>query len=490
MLLRRALVLLASTAVAVGTLASPGTAGATGDATSYAASYAGGTDPRAAGAWKVVSTGSVHALAEISTARTGDGVVHAFYRQDTGALGAQVEHAALSASGTPTTHSSVVSLGSVSEAYPAMVTPAGGLRVVFAGLGDGPAGDGRPAEATSDASGAAWTVQPRALLKNGSAYAGYGLGATVLPSGVPVTAATSLGSHTWRVGAIETTDPAARNTAPDDQLTTMPSCCAYHTTLVSSGDAVWMAWYQNGDSEADNGVFAQQIHPAPGPVLKAPGSSVGGSSSAADQSIAMVARPGGGVVMAYRRGYLDASVGLWQVGSGTAATVPGSRGLDRVSLSTTPTGRLWLGWTDDSGDVHVTRTGTTGFATGTPASIPAPSGSTVWDMAIDGSDKDAVVLVNDSDTNRVLATVVPPPLTESARPKSIKVGVTTKVAFKVTEGGRAVKGAKVVGGGRKCTTNATGSCRLALSPRKPGRLKVTAKKRGYRTVTFVLRVKR
>ena len=476
---RHTLTLLASAVLAAATLTSPGTAGA--------ASY-GGPD-RGAPTWNAISSGTVSSLSEISTARTGDGVVHAFYRQDT-ASGAHIEHTALTSSAGAAFRNTVVALGGVTEVTPAMVTPSGGLRVVFAGLGDGPAGDGRPAEATSDASGAAWTVQPRALLKNSSAYAGYGLGATLLSTGVPVTASATLGSNAWRVGAIETTDPAARNTAPDDQLTTLPTCCTYHTTLVSSGDAVWMAWYQNGDSEADNGVFAQQIHPVAGPVLKAPGSSVDGSSSAADQSIAMVARPGGGVVMAYRRGYLDASVGLWQVGTGTSATVPGSGGVDRVSLSSTPTGRLWVGWSSDSGDLYATRTGTTGFASGTPATVPAPPGSDLRDIAIDGSDADAVLLVNDSATSRVLATLVPPPLSESAKPKVIKAGKTTKVAFKVTEGGKPVRGVKVVGGGKKCSTNAKGTCRLALTPKRPGRVKVTAKKRGYGTAVFVVKVKR
>ena len=479
---RHPLALLTSSALAAATLAASPTAGA--GTTSYDAPTA-----RAANAWTVVSSGSVSSLSEISTARTGDGVVHAFYRQE-GAGSAHIEHAALTPGGAAASRSVVAALGSVTSVHPAMVTPGGGLRVVFAGLGSGPAGDGRAVDAVSDASGAAWAVQPRALLKNTSAYAGYGLGATMLANGTPVTASATFGSNAWRVGAIETTDPAARNTAPDDQLTTLPTCCTYDTTLVSSADTVWMAWYQNGDSESDNGVFAQQVHPTAGPVVKAPGSSIGSSSSAPDQSIAMVARPGGGVVMAYRRGYLDASVGLWQVGTTTSAVVQGSKGVDRVSLSATPTGRLWLGWTDDSGDVHVTRTATSGFVTGAPGEVGAPSGSTVWDFAINGSDKDAVVLVNDSATGRVLATVVPPPLTESASRKGIKAGRTTKVAFKVTDGGKGVKGAKVAGGGRKCTTSAKGVCSLALTPRKPGKLKVTAKKRGYGTVTFVLKVKR
>ena len=104
----------------------------------------------------------------------------------------------------------------------------------------------------------------------------------------------------------------------------------------------------------------------------------------------------------------------------------------------------------------------------------------------------AVLYVNDDKplTARVLATVVPPPLTEVASKKAIKARRTTTVAFKVTDGGRGVKGAKVAGGGKTCTTSAKGVCSLALTPKNPGKLKVTAKKRGYGTVTFVLKVKR
>ena len=159
---RHTLTLLASAALAAATLTSPGTAGA--------ASY-GGPDRRAAPTWNVISSGTVSSLSEISTARTGDGVVHAFYRQDT-ASGAHIEHTALTSSAGPAFRNTVVALGGVAEVAPAMVTPSGGLRVVFAGLGDGPAGDGRPAGATSDASGAARNVLPRSLVKISTAYSG------------------------------------------------------------------------------------------------------------------------------------------------------------------------------------------------------------------------------------------------------------------------------------------------------------------------------
>ena len=270
---------------------------------------AASTDVEAAGkavagssGWTQVSSGVVDMLSEITTARTADGVLHAIYTQDRGTA-AGFEHAAISSTGSVLARNDILGTwGALGYKPKVLLTPTGGLRLVFTGLQDTDSNNfysgGYAHDTISDASGASWTLQPRALTKSSSAYAAYGNGATSLADGTPVTAATLNSTISYRIGTIDTTDKSVVLNAADDAHYESAGCCLYNTQLVNSDGAIWMAWYANGSTEATNGVFAQQIHPSLGPVLKAPNSSTNASSADPDQTIAMVARPGGGVVKA------------------------------------------------------------------------------------------------------------------------------------------------------------------------------------------------
>lgn len=434
--------------------------------------------------WTKVSTGTVDMLSEIAVARTGDGVLHAVYEQDLGSPSAY-EHAGINGSNTVVSRSNVLGTWEGLVSNPKLMTTAGGgLRLVFSGLQNTDSANfyagGYAYDALSDASGAAWSLQPHALTRNSSAYAGYGNGATQLSNGTPVTASTLNSDMFVRAGAIETTDSTVVNASAPDAVFTSASCCRYDTTLVNVGDTVWAAWYGNGSTVDTVGTFVQQVYPTPGPVLKAPGSSEGLDGSSADQSIAFVARPGGGAVVAYRMGYPTANkIGLWTVGSGSVTSVK-APGANQVALSAAPSGRLWLAWSSEDDDVYAARTSATGMRVGAVRELRSPSpGQTIWKVAVEGSLAQATVLVNDDGTDSVWSRVVDPGLLVTAAPGRVRVGPRTPVTVKVTDAGDAVKGAKVKGGGDSCTTNAKGRCTLKVRPTRTGKVTIVAKRPGY-----------
>ncbi|SEB97568.1 hypothetical protein SAMN04489844_1434 [Nocardioides exalbidus] len=486
----RTLALLASSGLAAAALAP-----AAGVASAEAAARPDARAAMAGGGWAKVSTGSVDTLSEITTARTADGVLHVVYQQDVG-TDASYEHSTVATSGKVTGHSNVLGTwGSLIDNPELLTTATGGLRLVFSGLQDTDTSNfysrGNAYDTISDASGAAWALQPHALTKFSAVYSGYGVGATTLSNGTPVTAGTLNSDIAVRVGDIATTDQNVVNTASDDYLYTAPACCLYDTQLVNAGDAIWMTWYANGTGEADNGIFVKQVYPTAGPTLKAPGSSVGGDSLAADQAVAVVARPGGGIVVAYKMGYpTTRNIGLWQVGTSKAVKVPDSKNARLVSLSTGVTGRMWLAWTTDADEAYALRTSPQGFGLGAVQAIKAPSkGSDLWSISVDASLNQGTVLVNDVDARAVYSRIVNPGLTLKAK-GSAKAGKATKITFTVTDAGDGVGGVKVKGGGDSCTTTSKGKCTLTIAAGKPGKVSAKATKNGYGFAVADVRVKK
>lgn len=477
---------LAAAAVTPATGAGVATAG---DERPAAQARAGG------GGWRTVSTGQVDTLSEITAQRTADGVLHTVYVQDVGTSDSY-EHSTIATSGSVLGHSNVLGTwGALVHNPELLTTGSGGLRLVFSGLQDTDTANfyshGYAYDTISDASGGAWGLQPHALTKFGAAYSGYGIGATTLSNGTPVTAGTLNSTISYRVGDIATTDQGTVSSAPEDGGYTSPSCCLYDTQLVSSGDTVWMGWYANGSSEDTNGVFVQQVYPSAGPVLKAPGSSVGGDSLSTDQAVAMVARPGGGVVLAYKLGYpTTTAIGLWQVGTSKVVKVAGSKGADLVSLAAGSTGRMWLAWSTDSNEAYALRTAPTGFGLGAVQSIGAPSRSSqIWAITVDASLNQGTVLVNDTTARTVYSRQVLPGLSLRAKPGKVRAGRATDVTATVTDAGAGVAGVKVKGGGDSCSTKASGRCTLTIKAGKPGKVSLKATANGYGYAKKTLKIK-
>jgi hypothetical protein len=446
----------------------------------------------AGGPWTKVSTGVVDALSEITTVRTADGALHAVYATRVGSSD-RYEHARLSAAGSVTGRNAVLSPWATLVGDPELVSaPDGGLRLVFSGLQDADTANfysqGYAYSASATATGATWTLRPEALTRSTSAYSGYGLAATLLSDGTPVTASVLDDGVVHRAGAISATDPMTVQAAAADSAFALPACCGYDLSMVSAHGRTWLAWYANGGTPASNGVFVRQVYPALGPVSKVPGSSVGASSIDPGQRVALVARPDGSVVLAYLVGYPVArGVGLWRVGAPSAKVVAAGRGATRVALSVGATGRLWLAWADREGGVFAARSAVTGLTLGAPRFWGRPHhASPVRALTVDGALARGTVLAQSASS--VWARQVLPGLTVSASPLVWKRTSRRAVVFIASDAGARVAGVRIAGGGRSCTTRATGRCAVVYPPSRRARtVVVTARKRGYAPAVLHLR---
>lgn len=437
----------------------------------------------APGKWTQVSTGSSGITYHSSLRRTADGVLHVLYPKGVGNAD-QLGHVAVSPSGAVLSREDLLAPPwAVVDSSPVLVgTADGGLRAVFGGVqtaGVGYWGDGRMYTATAPASGAPWTLPAEAVGRSTSAAATYGTAATTLADGTPIAAYPLNGTITWHVGTGEL--DADRSFTVDGS--------AYHLSMVRDGDSVWLGWYADSSNPDYDGTFVRQIYPTVGPVMKAPGSSVGADSTATGR-VALVARDGGGVFAAYCVGYPDCDhIGLWTVGTTSVATVPVSRYAASIAVSAGPSGRMWVTWADNIPRVRAVRTGRdgSGFTPVRTAGMP-PGAAAVHDIAIDGTTGrgDIVIQVGDGFWH----TQVVSGLTMKAKPRAWKHGRRQKVTFTVSDAGDALGGAKVRAGARKCTTNTNGRCTIAF-PRsmKAGRLSARASHPGYGGALIRLRLR-
>ncbi|MDO9457613.1 hypothetical protein [Nocardioides sp.] len=435
------------------------------------------------GSWTKVSTGTGSITFSSSLHRTPDGVLHVVYPRDEGTTG-QIGHTAIRANGT-TALANLVLPTSWSIVEPTPVVTAGpsgaGLRVVFGGQQTTSPGfwsDGKMYTLTAPASGTPWALPMETVGQSGAAYASYGTAATTLADGTPVAAYPLNSSVTWHVGT---------GTGPDQSFT-HAACCVYDLAMVRSGSEVYVGYYANGGTPATQGTFVRRIHPTLGPLLKAPGSSVG-DASVPTERVALAARAGGGVYAAYCAGYPTCTgIRLWKVGASRAIAVPGSRYAARIALAAAPGGRLWLSWGDNLPSVKAVRTNPAATRLGIRRDAGVPRGHpAIYALAMEGSTGRGDVVINVGDGfwhTQVLAG-----LTLQAAPARWRHGTAKQVKFTVTDAGDKVRGALVKVGSRRCTTSVQGTCRITF-PRTVGAGRPTARatKAGYAPGTKRLRV--
>ena len=212
-------------------------------------------------------------------------------------------------------------------------------------------------------------------------------------------------------------------------------CCVYDVTLATDGGTVWVGWYANGSSSIGQGTFVRQLYPTLGPVIQAPGSvaSFGGSpgSLGTDQGVALTARVGGGVYLAYLTGYPTAkAVAFWRVGASGFKKVPDSKGAETASLSTTGTGALWIGFDDADGHVRALRTSSNAAAFGAVQDLKSPKKSDViYGLGIAAGGGRADVVLNDGTS--FWHQQVNPGLSISASPEQWNGNSSKTVTFKV-----------------------------------------------------------
>jgi hypothetical protein len=258
--------------------------------------------------------------------------------------------------------------------------------------------------------------------------------------------------------------------------------------MVRDGDAVWVAWYQNGWSDTGSGTFAMQIYPTMGSPIKAPGSSVGASSHNTGR-VALAARAGGGVFAAYCVGGSTCKkVRVWKVGTDQTAAVPGSRYATSIALSTARSGRLWLAWTNTTPTVRATRTSPSGLGMGAVRKVGLPRHGLAYSVAVEGTRARADIVLNAG--NGMWHTQVLPGLTAQVSRKSWRLHTRQKVVFSVRDAKAPVKGAKVRLGPLRCKTRARGTCSITF-PRSYAKGKHTGVvvKPRYGRATVVVRVR-
>lgn len=441
-------------------------------------------EARADSGWAQLNTKTISLLAESDLLRTPDGVLHVVYPQEVGVKG-EYEHTAVSTTGGVISHSTAVSDWGALTSDPILLPAAGGgMQIVFGGLQDtnvaNPFSAGHLYRAVGDASGASWTVPSEALTKSSTGYASYGTGATLLPDGTSIQGHPLNSEFTWRVG---TTPLPTSDATPPDSSFSIAGGSLLHFTLVQSGGTVWAAWYDQG---TNHGYFARQIYPTLGPAVKAPGQTA--DTLNPDQAIPMAVRPDGSIVMAYCIGYPTCtSVGLWQLGTSTVHKVPGSNGADSITMDTGPTGRMWVAWAAND-EIVATRSSDTGFSFGALRRSGKPDPNfPIYQLKVEASRGEASLVANDG--IGIYHRQLQAGLVVKASTKRWDGDQRKKVTFKVTDAAQPVSGAKVVGGGKSCKTNARGKCSITFPERRPGKIKMKAKLSGFSPALVKLTVK-
>jgi hypothetical protein len=435
------------------------------------------------GKWTTISGAGVSTIVEPGLYRTADGTLHVAIAGTTNNTNS-IEVAHVNAAGTLTGRSPAVTGWAGTTEDPDLVgAPGGGMRLVFGGLrttvtGD-PYNEGYVYSASSDATGAAWTLAPNTspAIASTSGYGSYGTGVTTLADGTVVAAYPLNSTITYQVGA----------NAP--QAFNVDACCAYDISLANDNGTVWAAWYGNGATPTTEGTFVRTIYPALGPIIKAPDSATGNSALGTDQAVAMVARAGGGVYLAYLKGYPSTkSVALWRVGDPKAKLVKHSKDAGHVALSNGSGGRLWLAFDDRSDDIHAVHTNPAATQFGADQLVRTPKGSTVYEVGVEGSTGRADIVFNNG--TAILHTQALYGLSVKASPHSIKAGKAGHVTFTVTDAGDPVKGAKVKAKGESCKTDKHGKCTITFPglPAHPFDVRATA--RSYADGSVTIKVKK
>lgn len=325
------------------------------------------------------------------------------------------------------------------------------------------------------------------------------LAATTKADGTPVSAEGLNADLFYHVGV----DPATPSGTPDTVVTDPSAYGLMNAALArdTASGVVYLGWYQRGSTKG-TGYYVKAILPAPAAAREAPRSNGQGlPDNSPAQGVALAARVGGGVYLAYceaSKTQRCARIDLWKVGSASALRVPRSAGADasQVSLSAGPGGRLVVGWFSRAAKViRVVRTNTAATRFGVVRTVKPPvkaADLAFFDGLFTESSRgpmDLVANVQRFSGGAPIAffhTQVLPGLSLSARPRPVPRG--KKVVFRVRDAGQPVAGAKVRFLGRTLTTNGKGKASIKADVAK-GRYKAIARKGGYFRAIVKVRVR-
>jgi hypothetical protein len=417
---------------------------------------------------------------QVSLARTGNGVLHVLWAQDSNnaVLNTRLSADAQNVLGAST----VFTYGDTVNNRPALLAVPGGLRAFFAGLFSGDQNhDGGLSTATS-ADGASWAVQPTLASATDGAgneastvYVASGIDATLFSNGTPLSIWGDPGSG-YHVGTSQGTPDVRYGTS--GASTFDPGAATDSAT-----GAVAIGW-NDLDAGSVRVAFVQPTT-SPwfprGPIMVPPG------SGAPDLQIpvAMTGRSGGagGIYVAYLRGTnpFGSSPAIWRVGAPNAFNLTNTDGrLAGVTMG--PAGRLWAFWREEPGTtIHARRSNASAGTWGADTVVDPPGGtSTVWGLAGEGSAVacGALDLVAHASVGSDLANYHQRVLAGLDLKKKIlngKKGEKEKVRFKTLDAGDPVD-ATVKFGNKKAETGNDGKVKMKIKRKAKNRkVKATAK---------------
>jgi len=315
--------------------------------------------------WIKISSDAGFGGAAAGLLRTPDGRLHVLWPADNSG-DHSLHYSTVSASGKLLAGGVILSHWSGIDQYPSLVPDGTGMRAIFDGengKSGSPYNIGSFYSATAGASGTTWTLAPGSLSHDNPPLTDNT--ATAAPNGNPVTAWSEVGALAYHVGI----DPHVPATTPDVKISVGAHGGVLNPTLLTSQGVVWGAWF-NSSGTATMGYWVDKIFTGVSGMRKAPGSGGKGlNNSQPLQPVALTARVGGGIYVAYcvpTKILTCGHVALWRDGAAKAMQVPGSAGVQdgRVALAAAPGGHLWVLWFDyHSNLIHAVKTNAaaTGF---------------------------------------------------------------------------------------------------------------------------------
>jgi hypothetical protein len=327
------------------------------------------------GTWiRVAATDS--GFNEAGMLRTANGDLHLVWRKRLSSGNFAYGWATISPAGQPLASGTVLSGWTTLEGDPRLVPDGSGLRLIFiGGLNTDPGNffsRGAVYTATSP-QGSSWVLVHGSMAHH--TVLNLGVAAVSTASGTPA-AVFGLNNVLFFHAGVDPRAPAA---SPDETVATGPVATGIAGAALArvANGQVWVAWY-------DQGYRVRRILPAAAPPVKAPSSGSGSPDNEPRQQVALAARAGKGLYLAYcSPAALNACarINLWHAGSAKPMIVPGSRtgssGL--VALTPAPGGRLWVAWYDFAANVIravLTNPAATGF--GPVHTIKPPSATFIF----------------------------------------------------------------------------------------------------------------
>lgn len=315
--------------------------------------------------WIKISSDAGFGGAAAGLLRTPDGRLHVLWPADNNG-DHSLHYSTVSAHGRLLARGVILSHWNAIDQYPSLVPDGRGMRAIFDGA-NGKSGSpyniGSFYSATAGPSGTTWTLAPGSLSHDNPPLTDNA--ATITPSGHPVGAWSEVSSLAYHVGI----DPHVPAATPDIKISVGARGGVLNPTLLTSKGAVWGAWF-NSSGTATMGYWVDKIFTGAPGMRKAPGSGGKGlNNSQPLQPVALAARSGGGIYLAYcvpTKILTCGHVALWRAGATKAIRVPGSAGVQdsKVALAAAPGGHLWVLWFDyHSNVIHAVQTNAaaTGF---------------------------------------------------------------------------------------------------------------------------------